>query len=95
MNNYLQLNELNSLRSSRYGGRMLEYWVILSSFTLFRTSSQREGGKLGFWFIRKIHLDMGGNMSKNENSPLKSTFHYSTIPLFNVRGKNIEPRKTL
>jgi hypothetical protein len=34
-------------------------------------------GKLGFWFIGKIHLDMGGNMLKDENVPLKSTFHYS------------------
>jgi hypothetical protein len=74
---------------------MLEYWVTLSSFTLFRTSSRREGGKLGFWFIRKIHLDMGGNMSKNENSPLKSTFHYSTIPLFHVWGKKHRASKNL
>jgi len=44
-------------------------------------------GKLGFWFIGKIHLHMGGNMLRNENSPLKSTFQYSTIPLFHVRGK--------
>jgi len=62
---------------------MLEYWKdgILGF------------GKLGFWFIGKIHLDMGGNMLRNENSPLKSTFHYSTIPLFHVRGKNIGPQK--
>jgi hypothetical protein len=46
---------------------MLEYWKdgILGF------------GKLGFWFIGKIHLGMGGNMLRNENSPLKSTFHYS------------------
>jgi hypothetical protein len=54
---------------------MLEYWNdgILGS------------GKLGFWFIRKIHLNMIGNMSKNENSPLipllaGPLFHHSIIP---------------
>ena len=32
-------------------------------------------------------------MLRNGNSPLKSTFHYSIIPLFHVRGKNIGPQK--
>jgi hypothetical protein len=31
---------------------------------------------------------MGGKVSNNKNIPLKTTFHYSTIPLFHVWGKN-------
>jgi hypothetical protein len=37
---------------------------------------------------------MGENISKNENLPLKTTFQYSTIPFFHMRGINTKPQKT-
>jgi hypothetical protein len=52
---------------------------------------------LGKWDVgplEKLVVDIGGNISNNENPPLKTTFHYSTIPLFHVEGKNICPGKT-
>jgi hypothetical protein len=36
---------------------------------------------------------MGGEVSNDNNIPLKTTFHYSTIPLFHVRGKTADPEK--
>jgi hypothetical protein len=57
---------------------MLEYWV------------------LGIWDIgtlKKFIVDMGGKVSNNKNIPLKTTFHYSTIPLFHVRDKKAGPKK--
>ena len=58
---------------------MMEYWV------------------LGDWDVGTLEefiVDMGGKVSNNKDIPLKTTFHYSTIPLFHVRGKNIWSRKT-
>ena len=47
--------------------------------------------------LERFFVDMGGKVSNNKKIPTKttpinagsSTFHYSTIPLFHVRGKNI------
>jgi len=49
---------------------------------------------LGNWDIgplEKFSIDMGENISKNENLPLKTTFQYSIIPFFHVRGINTGP----
>ena len=46
---------------------MLEYWV------------------LGDWDVGTLEefiVDMGGKVSNNKDIPLKTTFHYSIIPLF-------------
>lgn len=40
---------------------------------------------MGQWFLRKIEV---GIEVINGALPLKSTFQYSTIPSFHVRGKN-------
>jgi len=41
------------------------------------------------WVTGKIPLDREVQKVRMEiNSLLKSTFHYSTIPLFHVRGRN-------
>jgi hypothetical protein len=51
---------------------------------------------LGNWDVdtlEKLIVDMGGKVS-NENIPFKTTFHFSTIPFFHVRGKNMCPGKT-
>jgi len=37
---------------------------------------------LGCWSIEKIFYWPSGGISKNENPPLRTTFHYSTIPIF-------------
>ena len=45
-------------------------------------------GKMGQWFIGKIRLDMEiKNVNRLGNVLLKSTFQYSIIPSFHVRGK--------
>jgi hypothetical protein len=48
---------------------------------------------LGCCTLEKFVVDMGGKVSNNKRNPLKTTFHYSTIPLFHVLGKNTWPRK--
>ena len=54
-------------------------------------------GKKGRWFIGKIPLDMEIDIVIDKElsfnpakyySGLKSTFQYSTIPLFHVRGRS-------
>ena len=74
---------------------MLEYWNVgILGF-----------GKLEYWVLgnwdigplEKFIVDMLGKVPNNKDIPLKttpinagsSTFHYSTIPLFHVRSKNI------
>jgi hypothetical protein len=55
---------------------MMEHWV------------------LGNWDIgplEKFSIGMGENISKNENLPIKTTFQYSIIPFFHVRGINTGP----
>jgi hypothetical protein len=58
---------------------MLEYWVL---------------GNWDIGTLEKCIVDMGGKVSNNKRNPLKTTFHYSTIPLFHGLGKNTWPRKT-
>jgi len=42
-------------------------------------------GRLGQWFVGKTLLT---RKLINEKLPLKPTFHYSIIPLFQMQGKN-------
>jgi hypothetical protein len=62
---------------------MLEYW----------NDGIMGFGGMGYWDVDKAPLDSEVNKERSI-FPLISTFHYSTIPLFHVRGKNIGPRKT-
>jgi len=90
--------ELSSLRSKLqcWNTGMMEYWVL----------GNWDVGPLEILPLEILPLDTGGNISKNESSPLETTFHYSTIPLFHARpprlsardggqvqGRNILPRK--
>jgi len=58
-------------------------------------------GKMEHWFVGKIPLDKEINnrvISFQESTPVKtgfSTFHYSTIPLFHVRGRRSDLKKSL
>ena len=65
----------------------LEYW----------NNGMMEHWVLGNWDIgplEKFSIDMGENISENENLPLKTTFQYSIIPFFHVQGINTKPQKT-
>ena len=44
--------------------------------------------------LKKFSIDMEENISENENLPLKTTFQYSIIPFFHVRGINTKPQTT-
>jgi hypothetical protein len=45
---------------------------------------------MGQWFIGKPRLT---EKLINEKLPFKTPFHYSTIPLFQVQGKNSSLKK--
>jgi len=52
-------------------------------------------GKMEKWVIGKIPLDREVNKVKIRiSSLLKPTFQYSTIPLFHVRGRSSDLKKT-
>ena len=56
----------------------------------------RLGEKMEKWVIGRILLYRKVNkINLRVSSLLKPTFHYSTIPLFHVRGRNSGPEKLL
>jgi len=84
---------------------MLEYWndgILGFGLRLVEPTLRPVGptgwkrARRGNWDVgtlEKFIGDMGRNVSNNRNIPLKTTFHYSTIPLFHLQGKNRWPRK--
>ncbi len=61
---------------------MLEYWAV----GILRF------GKLGCWFTLEIPLDMRGRISRNGNSPFKSTFHYSSRSFHSAQSPQAGPQ---
>ena len=55
---------------------MLEYWAL---------------GKWDVDSLEKWVVDIGENLSNIENSPSKTPFQSSKIPVYHVRGKKIKP----
>jgi hypothetical protein len=43
--------------------------------------------------LEEFIVDMGGNFPGNKDIPLRTTFHYSTIPSFHIQGKDARPKK--
>jgi len=69
---------------------MLEYGNVgILGFGLRLVEPTARRGDWDVGIMEKFIVDMGGEVSNNKDIPLKTTFHYSTIPLFHVRGKNI------
>jgi len=68
---------------------MLEYWndgILGFGLRLVEPPARRGNWDVGT--LEKFIGDMGGKVSNNKNIPLKTTFHYSTIPLFPGPDRN-------
>lgn len=76
---------------------MLEYWndgILGFGLRLVEPTARRGNWNVGR--LEKSMVDMGEKVSNNKKIPLKTTFHYSTIPLFHVRGKKqVAPKNLL
>jgi len=60
---------------------MLECWntgMMGFGLRLVETTARRGNWDVGT--LEKFIVDMAGKVSNNKNIPLKTTFHYSTIP---------------